>query len=476
MGLSFPSLPSLSDVRNSVTNAANQVRAEVRDISSTVVQRGADLGRAGADLGRRAVDAVRSVDVREAASTVRGAIGQATEAGRAGISDGVAWTAGQIGRGADAARAQVTGDGLGSRVVRGAIDYAESNSRFSVGFVGGVAREAVGLVGTAGQLGTTVVEMQVSPEANREYSQRIAGALEGAARSTVDYAAAAIDDPSRIGRDLDSAADAGGDWVEGQVSRYEQAIREGRTETIGMDAGTIAANLVPFGGGPARGIATAAVREGGETLAREGTEALVREGGEAVAREGAEATARESGEALARQSLTPLDGLGDIARRTGASESDLQRVIDLGRDNRPPPANYLSAERISEHRAAFEDGASRFSLQHNVDKYGLGQRDGTTFVMTPSDANEILRQAGGDPRKLEQALGLPAGQLDGSTLVRVDFPAEVMDDLDVRMPSGNEAGANDQWLPGGYLPSGADEAVLNGGRAAPGQFTVNAVE
>jgi hypothetical protein len=29
------------------------------------------------------------------------------------------------------------------------------------------------------------------------------------------------------------------------------------------------------------------------------------------------------------------------------------------------------------------------------------------------------------------------------------------------MPSGNEAGANELWLPGGLLPKGYKEAVIN---------------
>lgn len=29
------------------------------------------------------------------------------------------------------------------------------------------------------------------------------------------------------------------------------------------------------------------------------------------------------------------------------------------------------------------------------------------------------------------------------------------------MPRGNEAGANEAWIPGGYLPEGIPEAVLN---------------
>ncbi|HTE40783.1 MAG TPA: hypothetical protein VK629_08130, partial [Steroidobacteraceae bacterium] len=44
-------------------------------------------------------------------------------------------------------------------------------------------------------------------------------------------------------------------------------------------------------------------------------------------------------------------------------------------------------------------------------------------------------------------------------MVRIDIPDAKQPG--VRMPSGNEMGANDQWLPGGKLPTGYDEAVTN---------------
>lgn len=165
----------------------------------------------------------------------------------------------------------------------------------------------------------------------------------------------------------------------------------------------------------------------------------------------------------------------NVAQRLGIDPAKVQSVLDLGKGSRPDPASYLPASRIADHAAAFQDGASRFTLKSSLDKYGLGQRDGTSFVMTRAEADKLLAQTGGDPRKLEQALGLPTGQLDGDSLVRVDFKADAMDDLNVRIPSGNEAGANDQWLPGGLLPSGANEAVLDGAKANASQYTTTVI-
>jgi len=123
--------------------------------------------------------------------------------------------------------------------------------------------------------------------------------------------------------------------------------------------------------------------------------------------------------------------------------------------------------------AQFDDGASRFMTQSNLQKYGPAQADGTAFVMTRKQADKLLADAGGDAAKFEQALGLPANTLSTNPMVRVDFPRPR--ELNVRVPRGTEAGANSLWMPGGYLPSGQLEAVLDLGAAKPGACTTTPV-
>lgn len=106
--------------------------------------------------------------------------------------------------------------------------------------------------------------------------------------------------------------------------------------------------------------------------------------------------------------------------------------------------------------------------QSNLDKYGIAQRDGTSFIMPSHEVSELLSRAGADRRALEKALGLPESFLESNTLVRVDIPAPK--DLNLRIPSGNEAGANEFWLPGGKLPNGNSEAVIDAGATATGIF------
>lgn len=156
------------------------------------------------------------------------------------------------------------------------------------------------------------------------------------------------------------------------------------------------------------------------------------------------------------------------------TRAQIDEITSLPKGSRPDPAEYLSPQYIDGHLALFEDGATRFQLRSGLDKYGPGQVDGTSFVMPKAQADQLLASTAGDPRALERALGLPDGQLEGNTLMRVDF--EQPDQLGLRMPSGNEAGANELWIPGGRLPDGGAEAVIDVAEAGPSRYSATPVD
>lgn len=58
-------------------------------------------------------------------------------------------------------------------------------------------------------------------------------------------------------------------------------------------------------------------------------------------------------------------------------------------------------------------------------------------------------------------------------IVRGRMRIDVSSPNGLRMPNGNELGANEQWLPGGYTAGGIPEATIN--PALPGTYTVNPV-
>lgn len=164
------------------------------------------------------------------------------------------------------------------------------------------------------------------------------------------------------------------------------------------------------------------------------------------------------------------------ATSVGIDAEKLNTVLVTPKGSRPDPKSYLPTSRINEHAKAFANGAARFTLQSTFDKYGLGQSDGTTFILPKDEADRLMSAAAGDLRKLEVALGLPVGQLDSATLLRADLAPKALDELNFRIPSGNEAGANSQWLPGGLLQTGVNEAVIDGKQATPGQYVITEIK
>ena len=71
-----------------------------------------------------------------------------------------------------------------------------------------------------------------------------------------------------------------------------------------------------------------------------------------------------------------------------------------------------------------------------------------------------------DGRWCSRTVSESANILSTNPMARVDFPRPR--ELNVRVPRGTEAGANSQWMPGGYLPRGQLEAVFGLGAAKPG--------
>lgn len=88
--------------------------------------------------------------------------------------------------------------------------------------------------------------------------------------------------------------------------------------------------------------------------------------------------------------------------------------------------------------------------------------------MPKAVADDLIAKSGGDSAKLESSLGLKPGTL-GNNPVRVD----VSSPSGLRMPSGNEIGANSQWRPGGFTPGGIPEATINS--PAPSEYTVTSI-
>ena len=145
------------------------------------------------------------------------------------------------------------------------------------------------------------------------------------------------------------------------------------------------------------------------------------------------------------------------------TEAQVQEILATPKGERPDPATYLDKKYIQRHLKQFRGGVSFVMGLDNYVMYvlarkSIGREDNTCFVMPKSVCDDIAKAANGDIAVYEQALGFEPGYFKGhGGLVRIDV-TEVAD-LHVRIPSGNEAGANAWWLPGGYTSGGVPEAV-----------------
>ena len=105
---------------------------------------------------------------------------------------------------------------------------------------------------------------------------------------------------------------------------------------------------------------------------------------------------------------------------------------------------------MAEHLGHSDEGASYLVPKSALDRYGrdtLGWPDNSQFVMPAREMDQLLAKAGGDVAAVEKALGIPPGQWADRALARIDVPKPR--DLNLCIPSGNEMGANQHWLPGG---------------------------
>lgn len=163
-----------------------------------------------------------------------------------------------------------------------------------------------------------------------------------------------------------------------------------------------------------------------------------------------------------RSELGSTDHSSESRESSGEGLDQQQRdaILAMEKGTRPDPVEYLSPQYIEQHLQRFDEGATRFMTADNLEAFGIGQRDGTTFVFPRSELDSLMASTGGDRSRLEQALGLPEGYFASYDIVRVDIPDPR--DYELRIPSGNEAGANDKWIPGGFLPEGMPEAVIDG--------------
>ena len=150
-------------------------------------------------------------------------------------------------------------------------------------------------------------------------------------------------------------------------------------------------------------------------------------------------------------------------------------ILMIPKGKRPAPETYLKRRYIRRHLKNFKAGASCIVSKELLERYhgdSIGKADNSQFIMMKSEMDSVLMRSHGDLSRIEHELGIPAGAWKHRVLVRIDIPKPKK--LRLRMPSGNEIGANVLWLPGGLLPTGYKEAVID--RIPKGRYKATLIE
>ena len=150
-------------------------------------------------------------------------------------------------------------------------------------------------------------------------------------------------------------------------------------------------------------------------------------------------------------------------------------ILMIPKGKRPAPETYLKRRYIRRHLKNFKAGASCIVSKELLERHhgdSIGKADNSQFIMMKSEMDSVLMRSHGDLSRIEHELGIPAGAWKHRVLVRIDIPKPKK--LRLRMPSGNEVGANVLWLPGGLLPTGYKEAVID--RIPKGKYKATQIE
>ncbi len=150
----------------------------------------------------------------------------------------------------------------------------------------------------------------------------------------------------------------------------------------------------------------------------------------------------------------------------GLTNAQIDEIVNTPKGSRPNPSTYLSQDYIDTHLAQFDDGVSVIQTEWAYSRYSemngfVGVPDDNTLFVLPKDyCDGVISRANGNISVIEKELGFPQGYFsDGGGLVRIDV--EDISGLNIRIPSGNETGANSLWIPGGRTSGNVPEAITD---------------
>ena len=156
------------------------------------------------------------------------------------------------------------------------------------------------------------------------------------------------------------------------------------------------------------------------------------------------------------------------------SQNVVDGLISTPNGKRPSVERVYSQEEIDTHLGMFKDGIVKVQsfegYQMSAKMYGgtVGAEQGH-YVMPKWVYKKAVQASNGNPRILEELLGLDEGYLGNNPVV-----IDIKHYEGLRMPSGNEPGAfQGLWEPGGYTKGGIPEAVID--QLGPNDYEVSKI-
>ena len=137
----------------------------------------------------------------------------------------------------------------------------------------------------------------------------------------------------------------------------------------------------------------------------------------------------------------------------------------MPKGTRPDPGSYLPKSYIDKHLAQFDDGATYLLSYDDYERFYrdtqyIARNDGTLFCMPSNFVDKVKSTANGDLSKLDELLGYNNGFFENADImVRIDIIDPKKSNISI--PNGNEVGANNNWLPGGYTSGGVPEGIVH---------------
>ncbi|MEN8194464.1 MAG: hypothetical protein ABFS12_16710 [Bacteroidota bacterium] len=133
-------------------------------------------------------------------------------------------------------------------------------------------------------------------------------------------------------------------------------------------------------------------------------------------------------------------------------------MCKLDAKGKPLPEKYLNADYIQNHLKKFDEGAAFIFTLEDIANPLYKIFNPKKFVLLKSDMEKIITKykATKNTDFLEDALGYKRGSLKNKEIFVYEIESPV-----VKIPSGNEGGVNELWIPGGKTSGSYNEAVLN---------------